>query len=312
MLRVEAWARVPSAVMAACFRREAQRWREHLEWDTTLSLAALDDARRHGQVPGFVTYDERGSVTGWTYYLLHDGDLQVGALVATSPAATVCLLDAVLGSPELSLAKRVIVFAFTEAPDLESALAQRGFDVGAAHYLTCRLPPAPSAADVLPTWGDDDAAEVADVLCTAYGADPRRAFAPSGLMADWHHYVQQLTVTAGCGQFVPALSPLAPAADGGLDGATIVTRLSPTTAHLAQLGVRPQAGGRGLGSRLLTAVKAGAAAHGCARLSLLVDDANAGGRRLYARHGFEPRAVFVNASRAHDGVERRRVGAPAA
>ena len=299
MRRVENWTRVPSVEMAECFEREAARWRAHLDWDTTATWNALDGARRSGTVPGFVTRDERGAVVGWTYYVLHGGDLQIGALVAPSPAVGAALLDAVLASPEAVLADRSLFFAYTETPGMMEVLAQRGFHVGMAHYVVRELAAPASVKATLPSWRDEALGEVAEVLRAAYGVDCRRAFVPSGALDDWRQYVQQLTLTTGCGQFLPELSPLAPAAGGGLDGAAIVTRVSATTAHLAQLAVRSEAGGRGLGRRLLAAVMDGVAARGFTRISLLVSDTNARGRRLYAAHGFEPRATFVTATLAH-------------
>ncbi len=308
----EDWARVPAAEMAECYRREADRWRGQLDWDTTGTWSTLDDARRSGGVPGFVTRDQTGAVAGWTYYLLHGDELQIGALVASSPETAADLLDAVLNSPSASLAARTLFFAFTGAPGVMEVLAQRGFHVDVTHYLVCELTAPASAIQTWPAWRDEAMDDVAEVLRAAYGVDSRRAFAPSGALADWRHYVQQLTRATGCGQFLPELSPLACAAGGGLDGATIVTQVSATMAHLAQLAVRPQASGTGLGRRLLAAVMEGATSHGFMRLSLLVSDANAPARGLYAHQGFTPRGTFVTATRARRIGRATAMRAPAA
>lgn len=312
MPRVEDWTRLPSVEMAECFRREAARWRGQLDWDTTGTWNILDGGRRNGRVPGLVSRDQSGAVAGWTYYLLHGGELQIGALVAASQETAAALLDAVLSSPSASLARRTLFFAYTEAPGMMEVLAQRGFHVGLAQYLVRDLAVSASVTEALPTWCDEALGDVAEVLRVAYGVDSRRAFAPSGALADWRHYVQQLTLATGCGQFLPELSPLASAAGGGLDGAAIVTRVSATTAHLAQLAVRPQAGGTGLGRRLLAAVMDGVASHGFRRLSLLVSDTNIRARRLYAHQGFELRGAFVTATLVHSGVQTHAVGEPAA
>jgi predicted N-acetyltransferase YhbS len=81
-----------------------------------------------------------------------------------------------------------------------------------------------------------------------------------------------------------------------LDGAAIVTRLAPSTAHLAQLAVRSEARGRGLGRQLVELALEKAAAAGCDCMTLLVRESNGPARSLYARLCFTERAAFVAAS----------------
>lgn len=311
MRLVEDWALVPTAEMAALYRRESDRWRAELDWDTADTWAALERARRNGRVPGFVVRQPGGAVAGWTYYLLQGSELQIGALVASSAATAATLLDRVLGSPAATVASRALFFAYTPAPDVTRLLEARGFAVGAEHYLMRPLDAAGADAASLRVWRDTDLDAVAGVLGAAYGADPKRAFVPSGAPAEWRLYVQQLTLTTGCGRFLPAVSMVSPAADG-LDGVALVTCVSETTAHLAQLAVHPGAGGGGLGSRLLEAVMAGATRSGYRRLSLLVNDRNTRAARLYARAGFVTSATFVSATRPRRRATTAALGEPAA
>ena len=348
MRRVEDWALVPATEMAALYGAERARWRADLDWDTADTCAALECARGDGRVPGLVVRLVNGAIDGWTYFLLHGSELQIGALVASSPETTALLLDAVLAAPAAAVARRTLFFAYTGAPSVETALAQRGFDVGAEYYLVRALdgrtvsidphgapgphgPIGPGGPDgpqcpnrpygphdrhdlgetSLRVWRDVDVEPVAEVLRAAYhGPDPRRAFVASGALPDWRVYVRQLTLTSGCGSFVPAASVVAVNGDR-VDGAALVTRVSDTTAHLAQIAVRPTCRGHGLGARLLAQVVAAAAAGGFPRLSLIVSDANVRARRVYADKGFTMQGAFVSATRA-----RRRSaghsGAPAA
>ena len=60
----------------------------------------------------------------------------------------------------------------------------------------------------------------------------------------------------------------------------------PDALYVNVVATLPEARGRGLGSRLMQAAEAIARAGGIDRLSLIVADANAGARRLYARLGY--------------------------
>jgi ribosomal protein S18 acetylase RimI-like enzyme len=63
-------------------------------------------------------------------------------------------------------------------------------------------------------------------------------------------------------------------------------REAPGTWYINVLAVLPEARGRGLGSTLIGAARERAAEQGARGTSLIVSDANAGARRLYARHGY--------------------------
>lgn len=298
MRRLDDWALVPAAEMADLYRRAAARWRTNLDWDTADTWAALEQARGNGRVPGFVARRSTGAVAGWTYYLVQGNELQIGALDATSPGITAALIDAVLASPAALVAARTLFFAYTAAPAIADVLAERGFDLNTQHYLARPLAPA-APAEALRAWCGDDLEPAATVLAAAYGGpDPRRAFVPTGAVADWTRYVQQLTTTTGCGRFAPSLSRMSVAPSGTLDGLALVTAVSPTSAHLAQLAVHPDAAGAGVGARLLADVTVAAAAAGYAQLSLLVGEDNRRAWRIYEAAGFTRHATFVLATRA--------------
>jgi GNAT superfamily N-acetyltransferase len=66
-------------------------------------------------------------------------------------------------------------------------------------------------------------------------------------------------------------------------------------AVLESMRVRPEARGRGVGSRLVGEFLAWARRHGAARASVTAFAANGGAQRFYARHGFAPASVTMRA-----------------
>lgn len=80
--------------------------------------------------------------------------------------------------------------------------------------------------------------------------------------------------------------------EGALVGFALVHRWPNGVAYLAQLAVHPDAAGAGIGSALLHAVFAAAAADGLARVQLGVVSDNPRAIRLYERAGMTPRWRF--------------------
>jgi ribosomal protein S18 acetylase RimI-like enzyme len=290
---------------------EAARWLSALHWDTRPALARIEFARLAGTLPGLVARDEQGTVRGWTFYLVHEGVLQVGAFVADSSLATVTLLDALIRAPDAAAASAIMLFVFSDAPDLIEHLTARGFAVERYRYLRADLmdrAPAPSASTTIDlpmvpfdpsAWRPAQWDTVAALLRRAYASDATtRPFARGGTPREWLEYVGQLVTTNACGSFFPEASVTVPGASAAeLDGATLLTRLTADTAHVAQIAVAPDARRRALARRLLTASLDAARAAGCVRATLLVSERNAAAGRLYEAMRFEQVAAFVSASR---------------
>jgi ribosomal protein S18 acetylase RimI-like enzyme len=304
------WRQADSAQLATLYADEIERWSRVLGWETAGSWDHIELGRRLGTVPGLLALDSTGAVAGWTFYLVHRGVLQIGGIVAVSEPATVALLDGIFASEVAAQARSATVFAFTDAPGLAAALAQRGFIVGGYDYLMKSfLGPghvaggavAEASVDpvVLPElrhWRDREEESIAALLSIAYpGADGVRPFAPGGTTEEWQEYVGQLVSAAGCGTIMPEGCYVVPTGPGRIAGVVLVTRLASATAHIAQIAVDPQVKRRGLGRLLVNAACASASAAGCDRITLLVESRNLAARRLYEMSGFQAVARFVSA-----------------
>jgi ribosomal protein S18 acetylase RimI-like enzyme len=189
------------------------------------------------------------------------------------------------------------MFAFTDAPGLAPALARRGLSVVRYDYLhkplvEGLLPPIPH----LRVWRDDDKGGTAALLALAYPlADEGRPFAPRGTAEEWREYVGQLVSAAGCGMLLPDASFVVQGRNEAIAGLVLTTRLATQTAHIAQIAVAPHAQRRGVGRLLVRAACLRARAAGCDRITLLVEERNAGARQLYEASGFTAAARFVSA-----------------
>lgn len=291
------WRTVPADRMATIYRIEAERWMSALDWDTEKDWLEVERARQLGTANGVAIVDETGEILAWGYCLLHRRTLQVGALVGAHDARAQLLLDRMLSADALSSADAVTVFAFADETGLAAALRNRGLSVERYWYLGReleRMAPAPPAG--IRRWRPDDLQATADVLAHAYGQpDEARPFAPRGTYAEWVEYAAQLTEGTGCGTLLPEACICMPGGPNRLFGLALVTRISESTAHLAQLAVDPQMQGRRLGSQMLKLACAAAAQAGCRRMTLLVGGRNSRARSLYEGSRFEVMGTFLAA-----------------
>jgi ribosomal protein S18 acetylase RimI-like enzyme len=315
------WRFLTSKEAADLHQVEAARWLSTLHWDTRSSVSRIESARRVGALPGLAARDEQGAVHGWTFYLVHEGVLQIGGFVADSTLATATLLDAIVGAPEAAAVSAMMLFAYSAAPGLTEHLLARSFAVERYRYLAVDLTdpvwdfrasmstdPGRAQLSAPVAWAPVHLEPVAALLRRAYASDSARPFARGGTPREWLEYVTQLVTMNACGSFFPEASFVVPGdSPGDLDGATLMTRLSADTAHLAQIGVAPDARGRRVARRLLAASLDAARAAGFARATLLVSERNAAANRLYASMRFEEVAAFVSAFRDQP---RRSSGAP--
>jgi len=290
--------------MARLFRCEAARWRRMLDWETAALWPVLEQARTTPDLPGLVLRNDGGDAVGWSYAARAGSDLLCGALVAPDQAGTAALIDGMLALPAARTATRVVWFAHADAPGADDLLTARGFVLDPHDYRV--LPLERRAVTRTPgrAWDVRDLDATAELFRVAYPSDPQRAFAPQGHPAEWRRYTADLVLGQGCGRLLPTVSVAVPGSGGALDAVALVTDLGGGTAHLAQLAVRADLRGAGLGAALVARVSAAAAGAGFARLTLLVGVRNSAARALYQHAGFATRAVFLSAMRADAGVVR--------
>jgi len=309
-IHCEDWRDLSPAAMSLLYAHERERWLQALNWDPAPSFAEVERARAAGEVPGFVA--RRGQhLLGWTFFLLHQATLQIGALNGTSAGIVRQLLERVLATPESDMAKRLSCFVFPDNPALMSALVRRRFELRPQQYLTRLLAPGDWrqrlgatgawAADGtrVRTWAITEAADCVRILARAYETQPgAECFAPGGRIDEWAQYFGQLMNTPGCGTWVPAASFVVEAKGAGAPvGLIVTTAVSPSTAHVAQVAVDPAWRGRGFGRLLVQAASAAALDAGYNRITLLVDTANTPARMLYDRLGFVPGPQFLFGTR---------------
>lgn len=297
------WRDASAEDVAGLVAAERRRWLDALKWDTAPSFAIVEQGRRAGAVPGWIVRNASGAIEGWTYYVLHDGALQIGGVTASRPAVARQLIDAVMRSTEADLARRLTCFVFPESRSIESAFERQRFVTSQTCYRIKALTPQPDATPSLPPglrgWRDDDLAPTVRLLSAAYrGVPGASCFAPDGGIEQWAHYASQLTRVPACGQFDPCLSFVvtAPRATEIL-GVVMTTRISAESAHVAQLAVSPSARRSGLARQLLSAAFAAVEAAGLKSVTLMVDASNSAAASLYSDLGFTERARFLYGSR---------------
>jgi ribosomal protein S18 acetylase RimI-like enzyme len=318
-MRLEEWRGTDAAVVERLYDRERQRWCRDLHWDVGPSLAIVEASRRAGQLPGFVAYDELGALLGWTYFVVRNRTLQIGALTGHRADAVRGLIDAVLEAPEVSLARRYQCFVYPESSVVAVALERRRFAIERYRYLERSLDRVATAAPVassaegsgphrpsdLRRWTEDDLPAAVRVMARAYaGSASARCFAPTGRLDEWTSYVLQLLRTPACGHLAEAESwSLGPA--GVPRGFLLATRVHPETTHVAQVVVDPATRRHGGATALVEASATEAARAGATRQTLLVAETNEPAAALYARLGFSDRASFLFADR--ERITRGRI-----
>jgi ribosomal protein S18 acetylase RimI-like enzyme len=304
----EDWREADPALLARLYADECRRWRESLDWDFAPSCTILERARRLRGLPGFVARDPRGDVAGWTFFVSHDGFLQVGGLVGGDDRSRQALLRAVLETPEARAARGVTCFLYPQSHGLREVLEQDGFDVQAHPYMSCALEPlaampVPPLAENL-TLGpfiDDDPGEVVSLLSRSYdGSREARCFAPDLRLDQWAHYLAGLVETEACGRPLLSASFTLRDATRSPVAAALMTRIGERTAHLVQVVVDPAWRGRSLAQRLLIEGCRRLLSLGYSQLTLLVAEENLRARAVYRRLGFADRDVFFY------GMRRRR------
>lgn len=298
------WRDVDPAELQPLYDAESRRWSAALGWDLAPTWTIVENARRAGHVAGLLARGSGGRVAGWTFYILHEGILQIGGLVGAQASTVRALLDRAMQSPEARLARSFSAFLFPASASLPSALVRQRYAVAEHPYLLKPLVDDEAPGDLSPdlrlrTLADVDPADVVRLLARAYAGLPEaRCFAPDARLDQWARYVGQLLTTPAIGRYMPSASyAVVRRAENQLAAVVITTSLSPDTAHIAQVVVDPTCRRSGVARYALLAASAAARAAGHSRMTLIVSRDNEPARTLYGRLGFVETACFLYASR---------------
>jgi ribosomal protein S18 acetylase RimI-like enzyme len=295
MIAIQDWRLCGAPEIGALLRAEAAIWRRDLGWDTGASWAVIEPARAAGALPGFVARDAGGRITGWTWFLVHRGCLQIAALIAPREDAAQALLTAIMESAPARTATSCVCSVRGTSLRLIDMLQGAGLHAATYAYQIAPVEPVTSGPSRTGrAWQAGDGPAMMQLLARAYGdMDLARPFAPGGTSAEWHDYLHGLVETTGCGVFQPDLSVVVDGPDARLSAGLLASLIDRDVAHVSQVAVDPDEQGTGLGSRVMREAFARAGARGVRRMTLLVATENIRARSMYARLGFVDRASFV-------------------
>ena len=301
-LAVRDWCDVDPTAMRELYARETRHWRQELGWDIASSVETIERARTTWGLPGVVAGEAGEPIRGWAFWIVEDGLVKVGGLVAEHATATRALVDAILERAGAAAVAGLSMFLYDRAPGLRRALYATGFDIEPFLYLSRNIA-LPSAAipachrdgDTLRRWLPEDEPAAAQLLADSYGAAGRH-FAPHDRPEQWARYIRNLVGQTAVGELMPDATRVLRAGDR-IAALVVMTRIAPATAHVAQVVVHPLWRGRKLASALVGAACTRAAEQGCTQATLLVAADNRPARTVYARMGFEVTASFVAARR---------------
>jgi ribosomal protein S18 acetylase RimI-like enzyme len=295
---VRDWRDADAADTQLLYAREQDFWVRELFWDASSSWREIEQARTTWGLPGRMAIDHKRTVRGWSYYMPDGETLHIGGIAADTKDATAGLLDAALDMASVPPRPvRVSCFVPDRAEGFEAALVERGFTCEHYHYLVRTLPHAADGVGAIEAegWRDDDLADAAELLQTAYGEHGRQ-FAPRGTLTEWEHYTRGLVERPGCGDLEPAITRVVRDA-GNMIALVLTTRVAPGTIHLAQVAVHPGRRREGFARKLVDEACRLAQPRAARQATLLVGDRNTAARKLYASMGFEPRATFIAATK---------------
>jgi ribosomal protein S18 acetylase RimI-like enzyme len=295
------WRELPAAAVRALLDAEQRWWLAQLDWDLTAALADLEPARQAGHLPGLVVVDDRGRPVGWAFFTGEGDSVQVGALDATDVRAGRLLASAVVEAADAVGAAVITGLIRPGVVGVAERLAEAGFALEPYGYFELSTRDSRAFASDVRLFTTADRAAVPDLFARAYaGSTDVRPFAPRGTETEWVRYTTQILDSPGCGRFQARASVVT--GSRRLEGAALITAISETTAHLAQVAVDPAARRHGLGRQLVESAAAAARARGFTRLTLFVAAGNARALGLYDQLGFRPTASFLAAVRSQPRV----------
>ena len=299
------WRRLAAPRMAALYEAEARWWQTHLGWDLTRALQDLESARLDGRLPGLTVLDGYGDPIGWTYFSGSGEVVQVGAIVAGTRAGSV--------SPREHRRRRRGRRGRDDRARARAARcagSRRGVLGARVRVRDVSLSGSAHAAGHCRATRDSPVRRGRCHGVTGSARARVRWIDRASAVRTWRHQGRMGRLRRSVADDA-RVRPVHAARQRGLrgrrrrrhagginiTGAAIVTAISDTHAHLAQVAVDPGARSQGIGKALIDGASASARACGFSRLTLFVAGGNRRARALYDRLGFRVTTSFTAAVR---------------
>ena len=129
------WRQASADLLQPCYRRERVYWHDVLAWDTSWTWATVEEARVTWGLPGLVAIGGDREPVGWSFFLIEDRVLRIGALVARTAAVTNAIVARIVEHARADHVDVVSCFVAHRADGLREALDAHGFACEPFHYL---------------------------------------------------------------------------------------------------------------------------------------------------------------------------------
>ncbi len=291
--------RAEPAAVERLLEEEVAEWSSRLNWERPRLLDQLRPLIRRRSLAGWllrvegrpigkVLVGEQGGVCSLEMAYVSEAWRGQGHLAWLLGRASG---ELVLGDPGQRL--EVGLFPFSRE-DPGSLLRLAGYREMWRDYMVTDLPDSiPPPAHRLTPW-PDELAEPASLLLEAYeGSADAECSAFYTMQDGCRAYLKALLGGAECGGFSRTLSWVHHDGTGALTGLVLGTVLAPGVAHLAQIAVRPDQRGGGLGRSLVAGFMAAASRQGLNRLSLIASRGNTTAHDWYQRLGYRATEPYV-------------------
>lgn len=291
--------RAEQAAITGLLEEEVAEWSTRMRWDRPRLLGQLRPLIRRrrlagwlllvdGRPAGKILVGEQGGVCSLEMAYLSPPWRDHGHLAWLLGRASE---ELILGDPGQRVEAGLFPFS---REDPGSLLRLAGYQEMWRDYMVMEMPDSiPVAAHPLAPW-PDDLAEPASLLLEAYrGSADAEYSAFYTMQGGCCAYLKALLSGAECGGFSQPLSWVHRDGTGALAGLVLGTVLSPGVAHLAQIAVRPDQRGTGLGRSLVAGFLDAACRQGFTRLSLIASRANGTAHAWYRRLGYCPTEAYV-------------------
>ena len=285
------------------FEQEIRYWQDELFWDYRPAVDLIRKFLSSRTLPGFALRRQKGSIAGYSYYVIHQPVGYIGNLYVRRECASAEAYQTLLGQIVQSLkswgkVQRIESQVFAFNFDLVPLFRQHEFKALDRYFLALPLDtvnPGDTPSRQLQersrfrilSWERRFMIPAAEVIYDSYLDSPdyqlcRDYQSRQGCL----RFLRNLVDNPGCGTFSARKSYVV------LDqervcGVLVASQISPDTGMIPQISVRRDCQGRGLGSLLLQIHSQQAKKQGLKRVTLSVSATNQRAYQLYLQLGFQ-------------------------